>query len=133
LSPGLNAREVAKLEKKKEKKGLTEEDLDIPELEVNLLGAEAPTWMDLLPIAMVLWIFKVFRGIYILFSGRSEEERMKIMKKQMEQYYGQEFTDEEFKEEMARLEEKQQRQREKLMNSTKYKRYRRWVKANPQT
>eukprot|EP01126_Amoeba_proteus_P061604 TRINITY_DN8287_c0_g1_i3.p2 TRINITY_DN8287_c0_g1~~TRINITY_DN8287_c0_g1_i3.p2 ORF type:complete len:136 (-),score=35.81 TRINITY_DN8287_c0_g1_i3:159-566(-) len=103
------------------KKGKRREDsIPEPEIEVQVHGAEMPTWRSLFVLQLLYLPFIPFVFIYSLIKNRnapklSEEEKLRLK-------YG--LSEEEFE----RLKEQQMYQYQQQMNSAKMKRYYRWMK-----
>ena len=100
----------------------TENSEGLPEIEVGFTGLEKPSWKQLLPVALVIWISKTTYNcswyvLNILILRKTYDPEEAIMKK-----YN--LTREEYEEQK----EKHRQKMEKLYHSAKGKRMRRFMK-----
>lgn len=100
--------------------------LQTVEPEIRVLGAEAPTVWDLLPIAFVRSVVVFFKWLVwerLLSKGPTDREKFK---RQLERVHNREFTEEDVDNEIAKYEERMERSR----NSNRYKKYIRYKKKH---
>lgn len=127
-SVGLTPKELKKLSKEGR---LADDQMQDIEPEINIKGAERPSWLDLLPILAARNLFGATASILHWINLRliqripppTQEE---AARKQIEAYVGRTLTDAEYEIEVQKLREKYERK----MQSGKVKRYMRWMKKN---